>query len=285
MHLLALKTYFHNNLLGYYPNSEIQSFFRLLCEFNLGYKPVDIVLNEEKEILAKNYHFFQDTIERLQVYEPIQYILGETNFYGHTFNVNTSVLIPRPETEELVDWIIKDYKNEAIRILDIGTGSGCIPITLAKHLPKAVVFSLDVSKEALKIAKENATLNQVEVHFIEGDILSADTATNLLKESRFDVIVSNPPYVRSSEKDQMKENVLNYEPHIALFVADNDALVFYKRIVALSETLLVKGGAMYFEINEALGLEVQELMDLIYDNIEIRKDILGKDRMVKGIKR
>lgn len=285
MQLQSLKTYFQNNLLGYYPENEIISFFRLLSEAGLGYKPVDIVLNAEKVVDAKSFHLFQDAIERLQSYEPIQYILGETYFYGLRFKVDQSVLIPRPETEELVDWIINDQNNYSIRILDIGTGSGCIPITLATHLPKATVHTLDISNEALNLAKDNAKSNAATVNFIEANILEAAAAVHLASLPKFDVIVSNPPYVRLSEKELMKENVVNFEPHLALFVEDNDALIFYKKIIALSKDVLNKGGSLYFEINEALGEGIKRIMEPDFESIVLRKDLSGKDRMIKGTKK
>lgn len=285
MQLKALRTYFQNALLGYYLDTEIQTFFKILCDKGLGYKPVDIVLKAEETIDGKSYHFFEEAINRLQNYEPIQYVLGETEFYGLKFKVNKSVLIPRPETEELVDWIVKDHKNKAFKILDIGTGSGCIPIALAKHLPQASVFALDVSKEALQLAKQNADANKATVNYIEADILTINPKKFFAEYGKFDIIVSNPPYVRSSEKVLMKENVVNYEPHLALFVEDDDPLIFYKQIVAVSEQLLKPEGTLYFEINEGLGAETVKVMEPDFNNIELRKDMLGKDRMIKGIKK
>ena len=282
MILKSLRTYFNNALLGYYPENEIESFFNLLSEKILKMKRVDIVLNLYKVVLGKKYDKFQIAIDRLKKYEPIQYILGDTVFCGLNFKVNNAVLIPRPETEELVDWIIKDnISKTSINILDIGTGSGCIPITLAKNLPNAKLYSVDISKDALKLAKENAKKNEVEVNFIKADILN-DSLN--FEDMTFDIIVSNPPYVRQSEKSLMKENVLNYEPHLALFVDDEDAFVFYKRIVELSDTLLKQEGSLYFEINEGLGEGTMNVMNNRFKNVELRKDINGKDRMIKGIR-
>ena len=285
MQLQSLKTYFHNNLLGYYPKSEIQSFFQLLCSVSFGFKPVDIVLNSNKTIAAKNYDFFQEAIERLQAYEPVQYIIGETEFYGAVIKVNSAALIPRPETEELVDWIIKDHEDGKLRILDIGTGSGCIPVALAKHFPDSEIIALDVSDEALKLAKNNAQLNKVNVQFIKADILKNNNLIALLGASKFDVIVSNPPYVLKSEKALMKENVINFEPHLALFVEDNDALIFYKRIAELSKELLIPNGRLYFEINEAMGQAMFDIMKIGFIDLQLRQDLFGKDRMIKGIKK
>ena len=284
MQLKSLRTYFQNALLGYYPDSEVQSFFKLVCEFKFKYKPIDIVLKAEEVVDGDAYNFFQEVIERLQVYEPIQYIIGETEFYGLKFKVNKSVLIPRPETEELVDWIIRDCKGKNLKILDIGTGSGCISIALAKNLPEAKVYALDISTKTLELATYNAEKNKVKVSFIEADILAVDYKNFVLKYGNFDVIVSNPPYVRMSEKDLMKDNVLKYEPHIALFVEDDDALMFYRQIVKQSDKFLKTGGLIYFEINEGLGNLTKQVMKNSFFNIELKKDLSGKYRMVKGIK-
>lgn len=292
MILKSLKTYFNKELLDYYPENEINSFFNLLTEHILKMKRIDVSLNLYQFISGKKYNKFQSAIEGLKKYKPIQYILGETEFYGLKFNVDKSVLIPRPETEELVDWIIKENQSKgSISILDIGTGSGCIAIALAKQLPKAKVFAVDVSEEALKIAKQNAVLNNVEVAFIETDILSfyhsEQTCTERSRSSeesqKYDIIVSNPPYVRELEKDKMTDNVLKYEPHLALFVKDDDALIFYRKIVALSKSLLNKNGKLYFEINEYLGNDTKVLMELgNFKEIALRQDIFDKDRMIKG---
>jgi len=188
-------------------------------------------------------------------------------------------LIPRPETEELVDWIVKDSKNSSsIRIIDIGTGSGCIAISLAKNLPNAEVFAIDISPEALKIAKHNAKINSVKVHFIETDILNTTTLSNT-----FDVIVSNPPYVRELEKEQMQQNVLANEPHIALFVKNENPLLFYNKISDLAKTHLLKNGDLYFEINQYLGIETKALLKSKgFKNIELKKDIYAVNRMIKA---
>ena len=196
-----------------------------------------------------------------------------------SFKVTSDVLIPRPETEELVEWIISESKNRtSLKILDIGTGSGCIAISLAHHLPNAEVFAIDVSAKALQMAKQNALLNHVEVHFLEIDILKAE---NLPQQ--FDIIVSNPPYVRNLEKEEIKNNVLEHEPHLALFVDDFEALIFYKKIAELAIINLNNNGQLFFEINQYLGREmVQLLEDLQFSNIELRKDIYGNDRMTRA---
>ena len=298
MILKSLKTYFNDALLGYYPETEINSFFFILAESIIGLKRIDVTLKYEALIKSETYDKFQMAVERLQRYEPIQYIIGDTEFYGLNFKVDTSVLIPRPETEELISWILEDVKarelnSKPLNILDIGTGSGCIAISLARHLPKAKVFAVDVSKAALKIAKANALYNKVDVEFIEGDILKLNSNSffSLVKDApkgnneRFDIIVSNPPYVRELEKDLMTDNVLKYEPHIALFVKDDDALLFYRKITQLSKQILSSTGQLYFEINEYLGEDTQLLMKKEgFEHIKLKQDIFEKDRMIKGVK-
>ena len=279
----TLRKYFNEELLGYYPETEVTSFFHLLCESLLNLTRVNISLSLYQVVSGKKYHKFQIAIERLKIYEPIQYIIGETQFYGLNFNVNKTVLIPRPETEELVDWIIKENeaKNE-INILDIGTGSGCIAIALAKNLKNTKVFALDVSTEALDVAKKNAVNNEVDIEFIEHDILNVVLE---IKNLKFDIIVSNPPYVRKLEKDLMQDNVLKHEPHLALFVDDDNALIFYKAITEFSKKHLSKNGQLYFEINEYLGDSTKVLLENEnFKHVELRQDIKQKDRMLKGVK-
>jgi release factor glutamine methyltransferase len=208
--------------------------------------------------------------------------LGKTSFYGLEFEVNENVLIPRQETEELVDWIIKDVtvlrNSPGLKILDIGTGSGCIAISLARNIPNAQVFAIDVSEKALATAQKNAQINTVNVTFINQNILETEDL-----QQQFDIIVSNPPYVRNLEKEEIKKNVLDNEPHLALFVEDNDALIFYKKIVELAQKNLVPNGQLYFEINQYLGKEMVELLKKMnFATIELRKDIYGNDRMIKG---
>jgi release factor glutamine methyltransferase len=281
MILKSLRTFFNNELIGYYPDTEIESFFNLLSEDILNLKRIAISQNLYAVISGKKYERFQKAIVKLKNYEPIQYILGNTEFYGIIFEVNPSVLIPRPETEELVSWIIDDCKDsQDISVLDIGTGSGCIAISLAKNLKHAKVYALDVSEDALKLAKLNATKNEVDIEFIEADILDCD-----LGNIKFDVIVSNPPYVRELEKEAMSANVLNHEPPLALFVKDDDALLFYRKIAEISENILKPNGQLYFEINESLGEPTKELLaNNSFNNIELKMDIFEKDRMIKAIK-
>lgn len=284
MILKSLRTYFNNALLGYYPDAEIESFFNLLSGRILKMKRIEISQSLYAVVSGKKYDKFQNAIDRLKKYEPIQYILGDTEFYGLKFKVNPSVLIPRPETEELVNWIVNCHSEQSkaseFKILDIGTGSGCIAISLAKNLPNAKVFALDISEKALKIASQNAENNDVSIEFIQADILDWDFG-----DLQFDVIVSNPPYVRELEKEAMSANVLNHEPHLALFVEDDDALLFYRKITEVASNILRPKGQLYFEINENLGDTTKELLlDSSYNSIELKKDIFEKDRMIKAIK-
>jgi len=218
----------------------------------------------------------------LKEYKPIQYILGETEFFGLNFSVNQSVLIPRPETEELVELILKNHSGENLKILDIGTGSGCIAISLAKNMPSAKVYAIDISEDALSVAKENATRNQVEIQFFQQDIL-AELPDNIFNE-KLDIIVSNPPYITPIEKYSIHDNVLKYEPHTALFVPQNNPLLFYERIADIGHSLLNKSGFLYFEINALYGKEIcQMLQTKGYSNIKLYQDISGKNRMIEAI--
>jgi len=281
MILKSVKNHFSEALSGFYPDTEIQSFFNLLSEQILNMNRIDISQNLYSVVSGKKYEKFLKAIDGLKEDEPIQYILGDTEFYGLMFTVTPSVLIPRPETEELVAWIIKECKErQNISILDIGTGSGCIAVALAKNLPEAKLFALDVSSEALKLATINAESNEVDIEFIEADIMDWNFG-----DLKFDIIVSNPPYVRELEKEAMNANVLNHEPHLALFVKDDDALLFYRTITEVSNKILKPKGQLYFEINENLGEDTRQLLlDSGYANIELKQDVFDKNRMLKAIK-
>lgn len=282
MKLKQYRSQFIQVLSSIYDEGEAESFFYLILEAKQQLKRIDLALKPELEITKEEIAIWDSILEQLKQEIPIQYILGKTSFYGLDFEVNEHVLIPRPETEELVDWIIKNQKskvkNESLKILDIGTGSGCIAISLAKNLPNASVFAIDVSKQALTIAQKNATLNNVNITFILQNILETK---ELAQE--FDIIVSNPPYVRNLEKVEIKKNVLENEPHLALFVDDNDPLLFYRKIAELAYKNLKKSGELYFEINQYLGPEMTILLEeLFFKEIELRKDIYNNDRMVLG---
>jgi len=282
--LSQLKIKFLNLLKDEYPAQEASSFFNLLTESYLGMNRLDFALKPGKELSLEEKGKFEFAIYRLSQHEPIQYIIGETEFFGLKFKVNKNVLIPRPETEELVQWILDDVRESKtpsnLKILDIGTGSGCIAISLAKNLPNAEIFALDISEIALETARENADLNKVNVNFIQADILNLEDLTG-----KFDVIVSNPPYVREMEKVEMHRNVLENEPDMALFVKDTDPLIFYRIISKLAQAGLQKNGDLYFEINQYLAKETEEILkDSGFETV-LKKDIFGNYRMLKGRKK
>jgi len=273
--------YLHQKLDLLYPSEEIGSFSRLLLRKLANMSSVQIYSDKDRNFPADTIEKLVSAIDRLADNEPIQYILGETEFCGHHFGVRPGVLIPRPETEELVDLIAKDNRGKALRILDIGTGSGCIAISLAKALPLSQVSAWDISPEALTIATENAVFNEVFVHFEMTDVLKYES--NELQLASLDIIVSNPPYVRISEAAEMEANVLKHEPHVALFVENEDPLLFYRVISGLAVKMLKPGGSLYFEINSYLGKETLELVKTFpFKDVQLFQDISGKDRMIRA---
>lgn len=282
MTIQQLKNHFTEQLQEEYPLSEVNSFFNLLAREYLKMNRLQVALNPTKILKEQQQKMFENALYRLQRHEPIQYIIGETNFFGLDFHVNPNVLIPRPETEELVAWILKDLQNEenifSGKILDIGTGSGCIAISLAKNLSEAQLFAVDISKNALKTAQQNAIENKVQIEWMELDILKTKNLPQ-----KFDIIVSNPPYVRQLEKSEMQRNVLENEPATALYVEDNDPLVFYKKIAELAKKHLVKNGVVYLECNQYLAKETATVFEENGFKIHLEKDIFGNDRMLKGI--
>jgi release factor glutamine methyltransferase len=283
MKIKEYRNQFIQALTSMYGEGEAESFFYLVLEEKQQLKRIDLALHPDLVFSDEEIVVWNSILEQLKLEIPIQYLLGKTSFYGLDFEVNENVLIPRPETEELVDWIVsnvlKNGRSKSIKILDIGTGSGCIAISLAKNLPNAEVFAIDVSEKALATAKKNAKLNEVEVTFIEQNILET-----LDLGQEFDIIVSNPPYVRNLEKEEIKKNVLDNEPHLALFVEDNDALIFYRKIAELAQKNLSNSGELYFEINQYLGKEMIELLEKMdFKDVELRKDIYGNNRMMLGI--
>ncbi len=274
--LIDLLPYFKNKLGALYPESELENLFYWVCDVKFGLQKFQVKQGDsrltESELLA-----VRNIVNRLKKYEPIQYILGETEFYNCKIKVDANTLIPRPETEELVEWVLDHTFNDA-RILDIGTGSGCIPIALKKSFASLEVSAIDISTTAIATAKESAELNEVNIEFIEMDIL--DPNVEALKE--YDIIVSNPPYVLESDKMNMHHNVLVFEPHLALFVADQNPLLFYKAIAKIGLDILSKSGLLFFEIHENYGTETIEMLrQLGYQNIELRQDMQGKDRMIR----
>jgi len=263
-----------------YHETEIQSFIWIIFEKLMNFSKTDLHLAQDTKLSHSVISEIEKITGRLKKQEPIQYILGETEFYDLKFNVNPAVLIPRPETEELVHWIINDQPGFKGSILDIGTGSGCIPVSLAKNIPDATVFAIDISEEALNTAAQNASLNEVTVYFMQMDILAGQNSS---LDNKLDIIVSNPPYVRDSEKKMMQDNVLDHEPHLALFVPDNEALKFYDAIASFAIGNLKPKGFLYLEINEYLSAETAVLLESRnFVNIEIRKDINGRARMIKA---
>lgn len=267
--------YYIKQLNGIVQEREIISLAYISIDFLLGYNRSDCIIHSDKDITSEVSDKIKQIIVDLKTNKPIQHIIGETEFYELKFNVNEHTLIPRPETEELVKWILQ---HEFTSALDIGTGSGCIAIALRKN-KSAEISAIDVSESALLVAKENAKINGVEINFLLQDILKTTALPKV------DVIVSNPPYVLDMEKEIMQDNVLNNEPHLALFVPDNNPLLFYKKIAELAFTSLSKNGLLFFEINERFGKETVVMLNAIgFVDIELKKDINDKDRMIKAKK-
>ncbi|GAB3930523.1 peptide chain release factor N(5)-glutamine methyltransferase [Mucilaginibacter myungsuensis] len=277
----VFTTYKHS-LGDIYNASEAEALTLLVLSEILDISKASLKAFPEKELTDRQSAKFEGILTELNTGKPVQYILGQTEFYGLPFNVNPSVLIPRPETEELVDWILTGAKTSSPKtILDIGTGSGCIAISLKKSLRDADTFAIDISPTALATASSNAELNEVDINFIQADILNFDRSVQL---SKFDIIVSNPPYVTGIDKQQMHNNVTDFEPHVALFVPNNDPLLFYKAIADFALEYLRPNGQLYFEINENYGSETADMLSSKgFVDIELRKDLPGRDRMIKAI--
>ena len=277
--LREFKDFAKKSLQNIYPFNEIESIIQLVLEKKLNLTKIDVLLNENYRFSQSEVREFIHIINELKSQRPVQHILGETDFYELTLSLNDRTLIPRQETEELVDWIINEYKGRPIRALDIGTGTGCIAIALAKFLPEASVEGIDFDEQIINIAKENAYRNYVKVDFSVMDVLKDDLSDG------YDLIVSNPPYVRESEKKYMHGNVLNFEPEEALFVADDDPLIFYRVITEKSAKSLKSGGCLFFEINEYLSREIKELLEnYSFNGIVLKNDIIEKPRMIKAKK-
>lgn len=281
---LQEATYFIlNQLKTIYPDSEANQVTDLVMESLTGSAKVERMLYKNSAITDNEEMQVKEFTERLMQHEPVQYILNESWFYGLKFFVDKNVLIPRPETEELVDWIITDCKFpiDQLSIFDIGSGTGCIPIALKRKLRKAEVWSCDISEAALKVAGKNAVTIGADINFILLDFLNKDEWKKL---PSFDITVSNPPYIPYKERYQMPANVLEYEPAKALFVPDNDQLVFYKAIAEFGKTHLKKNGTIYTELHENFGKETAELFNSAGYKTEIKKDMQGKERMMKAIR-
>lgn len=273
-----------------YDDREAANIADWTIEHITGFKRIDRITNKQFPLNKSQQELLQTYTVQLLQHMPVQYVLHEAWFAGMNLYVDENVLIPRPETEELVEWLVEESKKSKIKtclpdrqgqkVLDIGTGSGCIPVALKKKLPALDVHALDVSEGALNVAQKNADAQNTPINFYKADILDKTTWTSLPK---FDIIVSNPPYIKQSEEKDMRNNVLGHEPHLALFVPDEDALLFYRMIAEFSLKHLNESGKLFFEINEALGKEVKQLLhNYGYSEIELRKDLQGKDRMIKA---
>lgn len=277
---------FRKELEGLYPKEEVETFIFFALNEYAGFSRSDVALKKEHRFSESELLKFYRVIRKLKQHVPIQYILGSTEFYGLHFFVNEAVLIPRPETEELVEWVIEGTRDEGrgaretLNILDIGTGSGCIAIALKKNIPDARVFAMDISEKALEVAKENAKKNNTEIQFIHGDILQP--TFELSNFQTFELIISNPPYITEAEKETMHKNVLDHEPHTALFVPDDDALLFYRAILDFSKDKLSSGGKVFFELNDNYADAVAALAsEKGFVNGTIKKDLNGNRRMFR----
>lgn len=276
----AIANIIREGLSSHYPIGEVTALTRIIATELLGFSQTSFFLKDEVTLTAEQESQLCNTIERLKKHEPIQYIIGYCDFCGLTFKVTPDTLIPRPETSELVEWITEEQKGDKVNILDIGTGSGCIAISLSCKLPGCNIAAWDISSGALAVAEENNRSNGTEVTFSQVDILVYQPQGEM-----FDIIVSNPPYIKENEKKSMEANVLDWEPHTALFVPDNDPLLFYRAIAEKALAMLTSGGALYFEINRAHGAETVEMLkSLGYIETELRKDLAGNDRMIKAIR-
>lgn len=275
-----IYTYIRQELSGFYPDAEAAAMAKYILTEKYQLSALDLYAGKDMNFSSEKLSEVNDILARLKLYEPLQYIIGETWFCGYRFKVTPAVLIPRPETAELIDWIVTDNKRDGAHVLDVGTGSGCIPVSLALMMDSPVVSAWDISEEVLSVASENARINNADVAFSRVDVLGTD-----IPDIRVDVLVSNPPYITESEKKDMERNVLEWEPDLALFVPDDDPLRFYKRIAELGLDILNDGGLIYFEINRAYGSEtVDMLASMGYKDIELRKDLSGNDRMIKALR-
>ncbi len=277
----AVKAYFKERLHHQFSESELKAMLKVaICE-RLKLSSADYLLCDSNLLSESDLLYFRSIVKRLQTNEPFQYILGKTEFYGLEIKCDYRALIPRPETEELVEWVMEVAASENT-LIDFCTGSGCIALALKNELPSATVLATDYSDKALSLSKENASALKLDVEFILHDALS-DQLPSTLTEQSIDIIVSNPPYIPELDKQEMQANVLDYEPHMALFVENDNALIFYKAIASHATKLLKKNGLLFFEIHERLALETKEAIEALgFIDVEIRKDLQGKDRMIKA---
>ncbi len=281
-----------DELFSVYERDEAETIARFVFEDVFSLKPSAVVMDADKIFQEENILKLKDCISRLKNHEPVQYVTEKAFFYGNEFDVTPSVLIPRPETEELVEWVIQTNNSWQLevgslqidkkqKILDIGTGSGCIAISLKENIPSAEVYAIDISVTALEIAKLNSEILKQKIHFAHADILNLENPLG----KQFDIIVSNPPYITESESSTLDKNVIAFEPHVALFAIGSDPLIFYKKIIEFSKLYLIAGGKLYFEVNQQYGNEVLKLLQQNgFTNTELRKDINENDRMVAGVK-
>lgn len=274
---------FQHELQELYDEDEIKAIFLVVVAETFGLNRTDYQLRKTDIVNEGDKVKVLDILQDLKKHRPIQYILNKADFYGEVFQVNESVLIPRQETEELVDLIIKNHKSsQNLKIIDIGTGSGCIPITLSKHLNNALVTTIDISKEAIKTAQENAKNLKTQVQFINADIFEWEY---IFSDQQYNIIVSNPPYITPGEKQHMNQNVLAYEPELALFIEESAPLIFYDVISSFALKHLAPDGDLYFEINQYLGAEMKELMiKKGFEQVKLIKDINGADRIIHAKK-
>jgi len=278
MTLNDYKNLFEQQLNGLYDEEERKALLAVVMDEVLNYSRADMVLKKDEELLPEVQTRLTEVVTQLQKEIPVQYIFEKAHFYGYEFKVSPATLIPRRETEELVEWILEAMNRQPQKkwtVLDIGTGSGCIPITIKKEFSLAEVSAIDISPEALSIAEENAHNLNAKICFIQQNILETKTL------DKYDIIISNPPYVRHLEKAEMKNNVLRHEPHLALFVENEDPLIFYRKIMQLAKESLTENGVLFFEINQYLGNEMTELVSEYFDNVILKKDLQGNDRMMK----
>lgn len=277
--LKDIRNYLKKELHGIYPENEIIAITNIILKTHYGFNRLHLLLNSDQTVSSQTVSRIVEICNELKTRKPLQYILGETSFYNCTIKVNNETLIPRPETEELIDLIIRENQDFRGRVIDIGTGSGCIAIAIKKNLKEAEVTGIDISDGALEMASSNGILNNVNVSFLKGDIFKFDSESIPPVE----IIISNPPYVLESEKQNMSRNVLDFEPHKALFVPDEDPLIFYKAIVNLSGRILMPGGKIYLEINEKKGEEMCILLESAgYSKVNVINDINSKNRFIKG---
>lgn len=281
----AVKMYFLERLISFYSEREITTFYKESLKKRLKLTDADLLLQKEIRLSESDLLYFRSIVKRLQNHEPFQYIIGETFFYNLTIRCDDRALIPRPESEELVDWVINSVDlNKPLEILDVCSGSGCIALALKQSLKKSMVSATDISSDALALAKKNALLNSLEVNFLLDNALTNESV--LFQVGSLDIMVSNPPYIPMKDKVQMEKNVLDFEPHLALFVSDETPLIFYKAIANKALLLLKSNGLLFFELHELYAEQTKQLLlDLGFDEVEIKKDLQGKSRMLKAKKK